>query len=957
MDRCTQYRQKQTGYNKIVTRRKLTLPDSALCLRTEQYFQDHVMADVFISYSRRDTDFMRLLHTELSQTYRRDIWVDWEDIPLSADWWDEICEAIEGADTFCFIISPDSVTSEVCRKEIEHAVLNNKRFVPISFRDIKEIDPTLVHPAVQTHNWVVHKDADGGISRTSQLLIQALETDLEYVRQHTRLLVRAREWVENKRSRGFLLTATEVDNYQHWLHLTATKQPHATPLQLEYVLASQAARNHRYFRLLGLAIVLLMIAGALVTFGLIQSEAAAKAQATSAARALKVAEATSTFAAQEAIILAGRATSEAQQAALTAIAVEQTRISEDVANRVNNVNITLTALAQPTANSASTLQAENFAATLTTVHQAFDLMQTQNAADALSTTVALQATQSAVEAIIVQNAADAASTSAALYQTQSALDAVVAQNATNASDLMTTLVAFSTREAQAYATQEQFVFNQTQVASTAVEVAALPPTNIPEALPSEEDNQGVSPDTETPIPTLLPSATATMTASPTLTHTSTATATLTPSLTATATATSTTAPTATQPATVTNTPAPTETPIVAVAGHWFVNPAGSDSNACHNPAVPCASLSAALALAADGDTVELAPGVYLEAGGMTLEKNVRIIGENRDLTVINGGGVYTVFTISAGAQVFMQHVSIIGGNALEDGGGILNYGETTLVDVFIGNNIAAGRGGGIANFGGLDVSASILSQNAALQDAAIYSDEAARFTIDRPSIWTYTPVPYGALYIGGVARVMPDSGEFILRAGSSTVHRVITTIPANTLVNVVGGPEFDDRFRWWRIRTDNGTLGWAHEATEDAVQLVAVDVLEDTRARTDILLVYASDSFTIVNLAPHASDWLSQNIVFRSANNSYRLVQFDNFMSLAGHSLQAMPPSGCLEIWRNQALDRPPVTDDCPRRIAWSFTRPEAMFWTEDTFEVLVRDTVVATCTTQAGRCEVALPK
>ena len=65
------------------------------------------MADVFISYSRRDTDFVRRLHEALNAR-GRDTWVDWEDIPLTAEWWEEIKTGIEATDSFVFIISPDS---------------------------------------------------------------------------------------------------------------------------------------------------------------------------------------------------------------------------------------------------------------------------------------------------------------------------------------------------------------------------------------------------------------------------------------------------------------------------------------------------------------------------------------------------------------------------------------------------------------------------------------------------------------------------------------------------------------------------------------------------------------------------------------------------------------------------------------------------------------------------------
>ena len=41
---------------------------------------------VFISYSRKDKPFVQSLHEQLS-THPIDSWVDWEDIPLTADWW------------------------------------------------------------------------------------------------------------------------------------------------------------------------------------------------------------------------------------------------------------------------------------------------------------------------------------------------------------------------------------------------------------------------------------------------------------------------------------------------------------------------------------------------------------------------------------------------------------------------------------------------------------------------------------------------------------------------------------------------------------------------------------------------------------------------------------------------------------------------------------------------------
>lgn len=42
------------------------------------------MSDVFISYSRSDSNFVCQLHTALEK-HQRDVWVDWQDIPLSSN--------------------------------------------------------------------------------------------------------------------------------------------------------------------------------------------------------------------------------------------------------------------------------------------------------------------------------------------------------------------------------------------------------------------------------------------------------------------------------------------------------------------------------------------------------------------------------------------------------------------------------------------------------------------------------------------------------------------------------------------------------------------------------------------------------------------------------------------------------------------------------------------------------
>jgi hypothetical protein len=65
------------------------------------------MSDVFISYARADKDFVRKLHQGLEEI-NRDIWIDWQDIPPTAEWRTEIFASIAAAHNFLFIVSPTS---------------------------------------------------------------------------------------------------------------------------------------------------------------------------------------------------------------------------------------------------------------------------------------------------------------------------------------------------------------------------------------------------------------------------------------------------------------------------------------------------------------------------------------------------------------------------------------------------------------------------------------------------------------------------------------------------------------------------------------------------------------------------------------------------------------------------------------------------------------------------------
>ena len=186
--------------------REMSLMAHDLDPRTET----SVGSDVFISYAREDQAFVRRL-TEALAARGKKAWVDWADNPSTAEWMAEISAAIDATDTYLVVLSPDSAASRVCAAELEAALEANKRIVPVLAREVDETGPP---DAVARLNWVTFTD---GFELAVSKLVEALDTDLDSVKAHTKLLVRAREWDEASRDPAKLLRGGDLDRAEGWL--------------------------------------------------------------------------------------------------------------------------------------------------------------------------------------------------------------------------------------------------------------------------------------------------------------------------------------------------------------------------------------------------------------------------------------------------------------------------------------------------------------------------------------------------------------------------------------------------------------------------------------------------------------------------------------------------------------------------------------------------------------------
>lgn len=132
------------------------------------------MSDIFISYSRKDIAFVRELYANLVDENFK-VWVDWEGIPPSAEWLEEIFHAIEQCNVFIFVVSAASCQSKICLKELQYALKHNKRLIPVV---IEELAATEVPETVARLNWLFFLKK-GDFATVFQNLLEAIDTDLE----------------------------------------------------------------------------------------------------------------------------------------------------------------------------------------------------------------------------------------------------------------------------------------------------------------------------------------------------------------------------------------------------------------------------------------------------------------------------------------------------------------------------------------------------------------------------------------------------------------------------------------------------------------------------------------------------------------------------------------------------------------------------------------------------------
>ncbi|MCH9808558.1 MAG: toll/interleukin-1 receptor domain-containing protein [Alphaproteobacteria bacterium] len=201
--------------------------------------------EVFVSYSRDDLAFADQLDSALKLTGFSPT-IDRHGISAGEDWKRRLGNLIRDADTVVFVLSPSSAVSDTCAWEVDEAVRLGKRIIPVLCRPLEDTKPP---PQLADLNYIYFyaepKSPDSGFGTGLKRLVTALNTDLEWLRDHTRYMQRATEWDVGGRPVNRLLSGADIGIAKAWAARRPKDAPAPTPLHMDFIKASEAEEDRR----------------------------------------------------------------------------------------------------------------------------------------------------------------------------------------------------------------------------------------------------------------------------------------------------------------------------------------------------------------------------------------------------------------------------------------------------------------------------------------------------------------------------------------------------------------------------------------------------------------------------------------------------------------------------------------------------------------------------------------
>jgi tetratricopeptide (TPR) repeat protein len=213
--------------------------------------------------------------------------IDRTDIYVFEDWWQRIQNLIVQTDTVVFVLSPDSVSSHICKREVEFATSRNKRLAPI---ELRPVDTTIIPEGLERLNFELFDNSEI-FEQNVDRLAEALQVNIGWIRKHTEFGEQAHNWAAAGHPRSLLLRSPTLEEAESWIASRPRDATIPTPQTQAFVAESRrAASLHRDVLIASLTaglIVAIALAGlAFSQRWIAQSESARARQALEAAEQL-----------------------------------------------------------------------------------------------------------------------------------------------------------------------------------------------------------------------------------------------------------------------------------------------------------------------------------------------------------------------------------------------------------------------------------------------------------------------------------------------------------------------------------------------------------------------------------------------------------------------------------------------------------------------------------------------
>ena len=228
---------------------------------------NNLMTQVFLSYADSDSEIADkirkvLMRHSLTVWSEKTVWSGKTEGQTLDVFQAEIQKGIEGADTFVYLLTNQSLQSKSCQQALEHAFAHNKRIIPLQLESVEiqsrlskrsrrgldqifsklegaEANPVLSKlqtiPAIEFSRFAEDSSYREGIDK----LLLYLKQDAPYHEQHKILLVRSLKWLAQGRNPSILLRGYRLEQAQAWLQAAQKRSDHPSiEIQEEFIAAS-----------------------------------------------------------------------------------------------------------------------------------------------------------------------------------------------------------------------------------------------------------------------------------------------------------------------------------------------------------------------------------------------------------------------------------------------------------------------------------------------------------------------------------------------------------------------------------------------------------------------------------------------------------------------------------------------------------------------------------------------